>query len=184
MIVFAVIDTNVLVSAMLSSHDDAATVQIIKKLFTGDIIPLYNAEILDEYYDVLYRDKFPFPENEIITMLTVFEKYGICVDATPSGVSLPDMKDLPLGALFENNQRSYNKGAMEYDAIVGNTIILSHLDGDIARLIRFRDALVSQDLSYEVVCYPWQTGFLRSYLGRSAGIRELSMDAGEAALGI
>ena len=32
MICCAVIDTNVLVSALLSSHDDAATVQVISKL--------------------------------------------------------------------------------------------------------------------------------------------------------
>ena len=63
MIVYAVIDTNVMVSAMLSSHDDAATVRVVEKLFTGEIIPLYCTEILDEYYDVLHRDKFPFPDD-------------------------------------------------------------------------------------------------------------------------
>jgi predicted nucleic acid-binding protein len=31
MIVYAVIDTNVIVSAMLSSHDDAATVRVVEK---------------------------------------------------------------------------------------------------------------------------------------------------------
>jgi hypothetical protein len=40
MIAYAVIDTNVIVSAMLSSHDDAATVRVVEKLFTGEIIPL------------------------------------------------------------------------------------------------------------------------------------------------
>ena len=43
-----VIDTNVLVSALLSKHDDAATVQILNLVFDGTIIPVYNAEILDE----------------------------------------------------------------------------------------------------------------------------------------
>ena len=95
MIVFAVIDTNVIISAMLSSHDDAATVRVVEKLFTGEIIPLFNAEILDEYFDVLHRDKFPFPEDEIRIMLSVFEKYGVYVETTPCGEALPDMKDLP-----------------------------------------------------------------------------------------
>ena len=95
MIVFAVIDTNVMVSAMLSSHGDAATVRVVEKLFTGEIIPLYNAEIMDEYYDVLNRDKFPFPEDEINSMLSTIEKYGICVETTSSGEVLPDTKDLP-----------------------------------------------------------------------------------------
>ena len=36
MIVFAVIGTNVLVSAMLSSHDDAATVRIVKNCLPAE----------------------------------------------------------------------------------------------------------------------------------------------------
>lgn len=40
MIHHAVIDTNVLVSALLSSHPDAATVQVVEKLFEGSVIPL------------------------------------------------------------------------------------------------------------------------------------------------
>ena len=95
MAIYAVIDTNVMVSAMLSSHDDAATVQVVGKLFTGEIIPLYNAEILIEYSDVLHRRKFSFPKDKICMMLSAIEKYGIFVDATSSYEILPDMKDLP-----------------------------------------------------------------------------------------
>ena len=93
--VYAVIDTNVIISAMLSSHDDAATVQVVEKLFTGEIIPLYNTEILDEYYDVLSRDKFPFSDDEINGMLSSIEMCGVHVDAASSGEFLSDMKDLP-----------------------------------------------------------------------------------------
>jgi hypothetical protein len=35
MICYAVIDTNFLVSALLSSHDDAANVLVVGKLFSG-----------------------------------------------------------------------------------------------------------------------------------------------------
>ena len=56
---------------------------------------MYNAEITKEYYDVLNRDKFPFSKDEIKTMLSAIEKYGIYVEATSSGEVLPDMKDLP-----------------------------------------------------------------------------------------
>ena len=99
MIKYAVIDTNVMVSAMLSSHDDAATVQVVGKLFTGEIIPLYNAEIMAEYSDVLSRDKFCFPKDKIYEMLLVIEKYGICVDVVSCDEILPDMKDLPFYAI-------------------------------------------------------------------------------------
>ena len=53
MICYAVIDTNVLVSALLSSKDDAATVQIVGKLIAGEIIPLYSNEIIFVLFSTL-----------------------------------------------------------------------------------------------------------------------------------
>ena len=53
MILYAVIDTNVLVSALLSGHKDAVTVQVLAKLFSNEVIPLFNREILDEYNEFL-----------------------------------------------------------------------------------------------------------------------------------
>ncbi len=55
MICYAVIDTNVLVSALLSSKDDAATVQVVSKLLGGEIIPIYSNYIIREYREVLSR---------------------------------------------------------------------------------------------------------------------------------
>lgn len=91
----AVIDTNVLVSALLSSHEDAATVLVIGKLFSGEVIPLFNDDILKEYNEVLRRVKFQFSENNIRMLLQTIEKYGERIIPTPTGVILPDMKDLP-----------------------------------------------------------------------------------------
>ncbi|MCD8108362.1 MAG: putative toxin-antitoxin system toxin component, PIN family [Oscillospiraceae bacterium] len=95
MICYAVIDTNVLVSALLSSHEDAATVQVVGKLFSGEIIPLFSEEILSEYNDVLRRKKFGFSEEVISNMLRTIEKFGDSVTPSPTGEILPDMKDLP-----------------------------------------------------------------------------------------
>ena len=60
MICYAVIDTNVLVSALLSSKDDTATVQVLGKVITGEIIPVYSNVITKEYREVLSRKKFGF----------------------------------------------------------------------------------------------------------------------------
>lgn len=60
MICYAVIDTNVLVSALLSSHEHAATVQVVSRMFAGEIIPVYSAEIMQEYREVLRRKRFQF----------------------------------------------------------------------------------------------------------------------------
>lgn len=55
---FAVIDTNVLVSALISPHPDSATVKVMRKVFEGSIIPVYSQKIIAEYSGVLSRAKF------------------------------------------------------------------------------------------------------------------------------
>lgn len=95
MITYAVIDTNVLVSALLSRHDDAATVQLIGRMICGEVIPVYSAEIMGEYREVLSRKKFKFDLDMITCLLSAIEKYGIQVEPLSSDITLPDMKDLP-----------------------------------------------------------------------------------------
>ena len=89
-----VIDTNVLVSALLSRNPDASTVQVFKALLSDKIIPVYNDEILVEYSDVLRRKKFHFPESTIQSTINYFKKYGIYSDRLSTGEDLPDPKDL------------------------------------------------------------------------------------------
>lgn len=89
-----VVDTNVLVSALLSKHDDASTVQVLKALYEDRFTPLYNNEILSEYNDVLHRAKFHFPEATIQATINYFIKYGICVNRLTTDEILPDPKDL------------------------------------------------------------------------------------------
>ena len=55
---YAVVDTNVLVSALLSKKDDAATVQVFQRILVGDVIPLYSNDTMAEYREVLARRKF------------------------------------------------------------------------------------------------------------------------------
>ena len=53
---YAIIDTNVLVSAMLKMGSVPG--QVVAEAMHGDIIPVLNDEILAEYEDVLRRPKF------------------------------------------------------------------------------------------------------------------------------
>ena len=39
--IYAVIDTNVIVSALLSHYDDAATVRIIRKIIVGIVVFIF-----------------------------------------------------------------------------------------------------------------------------------------------
>ncbi|MDO4340130.1 MAG: putative toxin-antitoxin system toxin component, PIN family [Eubacteriales bacterium] len=95
MICYAVIDTNVLVSAMLSSKDDSATVQVVSRMLRGEIIPIYSSIITKEYREVLSRRKFGFAGELVDYLLASVEKYGILVAPSSSGIVLPDMKDVP-----------------------------------------------------------------------------------------
>ena len=49
---YAVIDTNVFISALLSKRADTATLQVLEAMFDGKIVPLYYDEILAEYDEV------------------------------------------------------------------------------------------------------------------------------------
>jgi predicted nucleic acid-binding protein len=81
----AVVDTNVIVSALLSKKDDAATVQVFRAMLEGQFIPLYHEEILTEYEDVLRRPKFHLSEDMIRTVISSVKRYGIEVFPQPTG---------------------------------------------------------------------------------------------------
>lgn len=67
--IYAVIDTNVWVSALLTHNDTSPTERIFKLLFNGEIVALYNDEIMAEYEEVLSRKKFKFPPKDIEDLL-------------------------------------------------------------------------------------------------------------------
>lgn len=56
--IFAVVDTNVLVSALISKSIDSNPMRVFLAIVTERIVPLYNDEILKEYRYVLSREKF------------------------------------------------------------------------------------------------------------------------------
>ena len=92
--VCAVIDTNVLVSALLSKKEDAAMVRVVNEIFGGRIIPLYHKDILAEYNEVLCRSKFHLQESTIRFVLNSVIQFGIEVFPQPMGEILIDMDDL------------------------------------------------------------------------------------------
>ena len=94
MVYYAVIDTNVFVSALLSKRADAATVQVLDAMFDGKIVPLYHKDILAEYDEVLHRSKFHFKEQTIQLVINAVKQYGKEVFPQPTGEILVDMDDL------------------------------------------------------------------------------------------
>lgn len=89
---YVVIDTNVLVSAVLKAHSVPGS--IVELAFDGPIIPILNEAIEKEYREVLSRPKFHLPEDLLEGIMSTFHKRAIYVDAEHLDVELPDPKDL------------------------------------------------------------------------------------------
>lgn len=92
--IYAVIDTNVFVSALLSRYPDSATVQVVNALLKRGICPLYNQEIIVEYQDVFHRPKFHFPDEAIDCIINAVQDLGISVERIKSSETFPDPKDI------------------------------------------------------------------------------------------
>lgn len=88
---FAVVDTNVIVSAMLKSNSTPTAV--LREVLTGNISLLANEEIFDEYTEVLSRKKFGFDPDTVILLMNELKKQAIYVDKKPIDEYLPDPDD-------------------------------------------------------------------------------------------
>lgn len=92
--VYAVVDTNVLVSAMLSRHSDSATVRVLRSILSGDIRPLIHENIINEYREVMARRKFKLPQQKVQSIVGKIESDGLKVDPVPTTEFFPDTKDV------------------------------------------------------------------------------------------
>jgi putative PIN family toxin of toxin-antitoxin system len=88
-----VIDTNVLVSGLLSPY--GATGEIMRMAVAGSFDLLYDARIISEYKEVLSRPKFSFEKTRVDNLLEFITHYGIPVSAIPLSGHLPDLDDEP-----------------------------------------------------------------------------------------
>ena len=105
--IYAVIDTNVFVSALLSRYPDAATVQVVEAISNKGIRPLYNDEIIAEYEDVLCRDKFKFPRNLIKTIIDKVKDIGVSTKRTSVSEYFPDPKDIVFYEVAMSKEEAY-----------------------------------------------------------------------------
>lgn len=93
---YAVIDTNVLVSALLSKHEDSGTVKVLRAIFSGVIKPVYSKEIIEEYYEVLHRKegKYNFTTRNISAIIEAIVKTGIELSGIQTEETPSDPKDV------------------------------------------------------------------------------------------
>lgn len=91
--VYAVIDTNILVSALITHNSNASTVKVLESLFLQRFIPLYNEDIIMEYEDVLHRRKFKLTEDQIRLVIDCVKQNGIDSERFSYDGIMPDEDD-------------------------------------------------------------------------------------------
>ncbi len=91
--IYAVIDTNVIVSALISKNPESATVKVFEAFLARDFRMLFNEEILDEYFDVLSRSKFRIPKILLHSIMEFIKQEGVSTTRINSGEFFPDPDD-------------------------------------------------------------------------------------------
>lgn len=88
---YAVIDTNVIVSAVLKQ--DSVPGKVVRMALEGSIVPILNDVIENEYRKVLSRPKFHLSQSIIEDIIFAFRDKGLYVEAGSFEIELPDPKD-------------------------------------------------------------------------------------------
>ncbi len=88
-----VLDTNILVSALLSPFGPPA--RVLDLALTGEVQLAYDDRLLAEYHEVLARPKFGFTPSDVADLLEYLIVSGEPVTASPLLSELPDADDLP-----------------------------------------------------------------------------------------
>ena len=91
--IYAVIDTNVLVAAAKSHKPDSSASRVLTLVFSGIIQPLVCEEILEEYEAILKLPILAIPEEMSEAILSKFKNDGINPGRTPSPEEHPDPTD-------------------------------------------------------------------------------------------
>ena len=111
---YAVIDTNVIVSALLKWNSVPGVV--LQAVFNGFVVPVYNDEILNEYRNVLNRPKFGFSSELISETISQIESLGVMENALETvAEAMPDPKDF----VFYSIALSHGK-TVETHLVTGN----------------------------------------------------------------
>ena len=88
-----VVDTNVLLSGLLSAH--GAPARVLDLLTTGDLQAAYDDRIAAEYRQVLARPRFGFQQEAVAHLLAYLFIEGLPLVARPLPAALPDLADQP-----------------------------------------------------------------------------------------
>ena len=86
-----VIDTNILVSGLYSRN--GAPAKVLALMFNGLLTPCYDFRILEEYEEVLSREKFHFSKSDVKTLLKQIQSQGRSLVPPPLEMTFIDEDD-------------------------------------------------------------------------------------------
>jgi putative PIN family toxin of toxin-antitoxin system len=89
----AVLDTNVIVSALISPFGNEALVLLAVQ--KEQVTPCLCRAIIDEYAGVLTRPKFNFARHEIDSLIRLLQARGLLLEPLPAPGASPDPNDEP-----------------------------------------------------------------------------------------
>lgn len=104
---YAVIDTNVIVSSQLSSRADSPIVQIWDLIMNGDIIAMFNEDILEEYEQVLLRDKFNINTQKVQEIISAIKVRGLSCERCDCELDIQDADDKKFVEVMLSRDDSY-----------------------------------------------------------------------------
>lgn len=93
--IYAVIDTNILVSSLITKNPNSPTVGVVEKLVEGKIVPVYNDDIFKEYDEVLHRSKFHLSTERVDKLLRIIRLKGVLGSRLHYEGAMVDEKDRP-----------------------------------------------------------------------------------------
>ncbi|RKY36486.1 MAG: putative toxin-antitoxin system toxin component, PIN family [Candidatus Omnitrophota bacterium] len=100
-----VLDTNVLVSGLLSPFSIPG--EIIRLVASGALALCYDARILSEYRNVLFRPKFSFDQIRVDDLLEQIKIYGYVTTGKLLIKRLPDPDDEPFLEVALGSESQY-----------------------------------------------------------------------------
>lgn len=105
--IYAVIDTNVLVSALITHNPEAATAKVVRLLLEQVFVPMYDSDIIAEYRDVLHRPKFPILPKLADALIFFIIEHGIEASRNHFDELLPDEDDRVFYEVMLNREDSF-----------------------------------------------------------------------------
>lgn len=91
---YAVIDTNVLVSFLLTKNLESSVVKVIELVKNETIVPLLHAEIIEEYKEVLSRGYLKIDDSYVTDLMETIIKLGVFCDRKEAIGPFPDPNDI------------------------------------------------------------------------------------------